>query len=47
MAARVEGLLGSPTHVTLVDAKGVRRTPLDVDADWWPGSPLWRIHALV
>jgi propionyl-CoA carboxylase alpha chain len=44
VAARVEGLLGSPTHVTLVDAKGVRRTPLDVDADWWPGNVLWRGH---
>jgi propionyl-CoA carboxylase alpha chain len=27
-----------------VDAKGVRRTPLNVDADWWPGNPLWRGH---
>ncbi len=44
VAARVEGTLGSPTQVTLVDAKGVRRTPLAVDADWWPGSPLWRGH---
>ncbi len=44
VAVRVEGTLGSPTHVTLVDAKGVRRTPLDVDADWWPGNPLWRGH---
>jgi propionyl-CoA carboxylase alpha chain len=44
VAARVEGTLGSPTNVTLVDAKGIRRTPLDVDADWWPGSPLWRGH---
>ena len=42
VAARVEGTLGSPTNVTLVDAKGIRRTTLDVDADWWPGSPLWR-----
>jgi propionyl-CoA carboxylase alpha chain len=42
VAARVEGTLGSPTRVTLVDAKGIRRTPLEVDADWWPGNPLWR-----
>jgi propionyl-CoA carboxylase alpha chain len=42
VAARVEGTLGSPTKVTLVDAKGIRRTTLEVDADWWPGNPLWR-----
>jgi propionyl-CoA carboxylase alpha chain len=42
VAARVEGTLGNPAKVTLVDAKGIRRTTLDVDADWWPGSPLWR-----
>ena len=35
---------GSPAKVTLVDAKGIRRTTLDVDADWWPGNPLWRGH---
>ena len=44
VAARVEGTLGSPANVTLVDAKGIRRTTLDVDADWWPGNPLWRGH---
>jgi propionyl-CoA carboxylase alpha chain len=44
VAARVEGTLGHPAKVTLVDAKGIRRTTLDVDADWWPGSPLWRGH---
>jgi propionyl-CoA carboxylase alpha chain len=42
VAARVEGTLGSPARVTLVDAKGIRRTTLEVDADWWPGSPIWR-----
>jgi propionyl-CoA carboxylase alpha chain len=42
VAARVEGTLGHPTKVTLVDAKGIRRTTLDVDADWWPGNPVWR-----
>jgi propionyl-CoA carboxylase alpha chain len=42
VAARVEGTLGNPTRVTLVDAKGIRRTALDVDADWWPGNPVWR-----
>lgn len=42
VAARVEGTLGHPAKVTLVDAKGIRRTTVDVDADWWPGSPLWR-----
>jgi propionyl-CoA carboxylase alpha chain len=42
VAARVEGTLGHPTRVTLVDAKGIRRTALDVDADWWPGNPVWR-----
>jgi propionyl-CoA carboxylase alpha chain len=42
VAARVEGTLGTPTKVTLVDAKGIRRTTLDVDADWWPGQPVWR-----
>jgi propionyl-CoA carboxylase alpha chain len=42
VAARVEGTLGHPTKVTLVDAKGIRRTALDVDADWWPGNPVWR-----
>jgi propionyl-CoA carboxylase alpha chain len=41
-AARVEGTLGHPTRVTLVDAKGIRRTTLEVDADWWPGNPVWR-----
>jgi propionyl-CoA carboxylase alpha chain len=44
VAARVEGTLGGPANVTLVDAKGIRRTTLDVDADWWPGNPLWRGH---
>ena len=42
VAARVGGTLGHPTKVTLVDAKGIRRTMLDVDADWWPGQPVWR-----
>jgi propionyl-CoA carboxylase alpha chain len=42
VAARVEGTLGHPTRVTLVDAKGIRRKTLDVDADWWPGQPVWR-----
>ena len=42
VAARVEGTLGNPTKVTLVDAKSIRRAALDVDADWWPGSPVWR-----
>jgi propionyl-CoA carboxylase alpha chain len=44
VAARVAGTLGRPANVTLVDAKGIRRTTLDVDADWWPGNPLWRGH---
>ena len=44
VAARVEGTLGHPAKVTLVDAKGIRRTTLDVDADWWLGNPLWRGH---
>jgi propionyl-CoA carboxylase alpha chain len=44
VAARVEGTLGHPTKVTLVDARGIRRTALDVDADWWPGNPLWQGH---
>jgi propionyl-CoA carboxylase alpha chain len=44
VAARVEGTLGHPAKVTLVDAKGIRRTTLDVDAEWWPGNPLWRGH---
>ncbi len=44
VAARVAGTLGGPANVTLVDAKGIRRTTLDVDADWWPGNPLWRGH---
>jgi propionyl-CoA carboxylase alpha subunit len=42
VAARVEGTLGNPTKVTLVDAKSIRRAALDVDADWWPGNPVWR-----
>jgi propionyl-CoA carboxylase alpha chain len=42
VAARVEGTLGHPTKVTLVDAKSIRRAALDVDADWWPGNPVWR-----
>jgi propionyl-CoA carboxylase alpha chain len=42
VAARVEGTLGNPTKVTLVDAKSIRRATLDVDADWWPGQPVWR-----
>jgi len=42
VAARVEGTLGAPARVTLVDASGIRRTTLEVDADWWPGNPLWR-----
>jgi propionyl-CoA carboxylase alpha chain len=42
VAARVEGTLGNPTKVTLVDARSIRRAALDVDADWWPGSPVWR-----
>jgi propionyl-CoA carboxylase alpha subunit len=42
VAARVEGTLGHPTKVTLVDAKSIRRAALDVDADWWLGNPVWR-----
>jgi propionyl-CoA carboxylase alpha chain len=42
VAARVEGILGKPTKVTLVDAKSIRRAALDVDADWWLGNPVWR-----
>jgi propionyl-CoA carboxylase alpha chain len=42
VAARVEGTLGNPTKVTLVDAKSIRRAALDVDADWWLGNPVWR-----
>jgi propionyl-CoA carboxylase alpha chain len=42
VAARVEGTLGNPSKVTLVDAKSIRRAALDVDADWWPGNPVWR-----
>jgi propionyl-CoA carboxylase alpha chain len=42
VVARVEGTLGHPAKVTLIDAKGIRRTTLEVDADWWPGNPLWR-----
>ncbi|MBO0763889.1 MAG: acetyl/propionyl/methylcrotonyl-CoA carboxylase subunit alpha [Hyphomicrobiaceae bacterium] len=42
VAARVEGTLGNPTKVTLVDAKSIRRATLNVDADWWPGQPVWR-----
>jgi propionyl-CoA carboxylase alpha chain len=42
VAARVVGTLGNPTKVTLVDAKSIRRAALDVDADWWPGNPVWR-----
>jgi propionyl-CoA carboxylase alpha chain len=42
VAARVEGTLGAPAKVTLVDANSIRRTTLDVDADWWPGNPVWR-----
>jgi propionyl-CoA carboxylase alpha chain len=41
VATRVEGTLGNPTKVTFVDAKGIRRTTLDVDAQWWPGQPVW------
>ena len=41
VATRVEGTLGNPTKVTFVDAKGIRRSTLDVDADWWPGQPVW------
>ena len=41
VATRVEGTLGNPTKVTFVDVKGIRRSTLDVDADWWPGQPVW------
>jgi propionyl-CoA carboxylase alpha chain len=44
VATRVEGTLGHPAKVTFVDAKGIRRTTLDVAADWWLGNPLWRGH---
>jgi propionyl-CoA carboxylase alpha chain len=44
VVARVEGTLGHPAKVTLIDARGIRRLTLDVDADWWPGNPLWRGH---
>jgi propionyl-CoA carboxylase alpha chain len=42
VAARVESTPGQPIRVTLEDAKGVRRATLAVDADWWPGDPVWR-----
>jgi len=41
VAAQVEGVLGAPIKVTLLDAKGKRRDTLELQSDWWPGVAVW------
>src|SRR5581483_5030163 len=41
VAALVEGALGAPTKVTLLDGTGQRREALELQSDWWPGAPVW------
>jgi propionyl-CoA carboxylase alpha chain len=38
---RVEGALGQPTRITLLDEAGQEQKTLEVHADWWPGDPVW------
>jgi propionyl-CoA carboxylase alpha chain len=39
--ALVEGTLGAPIQVTLLDHNGQRRDTLKLESDWWPGTPVW------
>ena len=41
ISAVVEGALGSPAKVTLLDDQGKSRTVFDIDSKWWPGNALW------
>jgi propionyl-CoA carboxylase alpha chain len=41
VAAQVEGTLGAPVKVMLLDAKGKRRDTLELQSDWWPGMAVW------
>jgi propionyl-CoA carboxylase alpha chain len=41
-AVAVEGSVGNPTKVTLLDAKGHNRKMLTLVSAWWPGEPVWR-----
>jgi propionyl-CoA carboxylase alpha chain len=41
LATLVEGALGSPIRVTLLDGAAKRREVLELQSDWWPGVPVW------
>ena len=37
----VEGTLGTPTKVTLLDGQGRPAETLELPSKWWPGDPVW------
>jgi propionyl-CoA carboxylase alpha chain len=38
----VEGVIGTPSRVALLDAKGHTKATLALVSAWWPGEPVWR-----
>jgi propionyl-CoA carboxylase alpha chain len=41
IAASVEGVLGEPVKIKLLDADGRTRRSLELQSDYWPGQPVW------
>ena len=41
-AVQVDGHLGSPTHVTLLNENGTPQRKLTLVSAYWPGEPLWQ-----
>ena len=39
--ALVEGALGAPAKVTLLDGNRKNRATFDIASQWWPGDPVW------
>jgi len=39
--AVVEGALGAPAKVTLLDGNRKNRATFDIASQWWPGDPVW------
>jgi propionyl-CoA carboxylase alpha subunit len=40
-AVHVEGALGGPIKVALIDERGNAAEPLEIASKWWPGDPVW------
>ncbi|KAB2917810.1 MAG: acetyl/propionyl/methylcrotonyl-CoA carboxylase subunit alpha [Hyphomicrobiaceae bacterium] len=41
VSALVEGELGRPIKVTLLDERGQGREPIELESEWWPGEAVW------